>query len=43
MPEERLTVDKVKKKTSERKQANELDGKTWLRYSISVWNDLRKK
>ena len=24
------------------KRANELDGKTWLKYSISVWNDLRK-
>jgi len=24
------------------KKANELDGKTWLRYSISVWNDIRK-
>src|SRR5690348_12086060 len=22
--------------------ANGLDGKTWTRYSISVWNDLRK-
>ena len=42
MPEERLTVDKVKNKTSERKKANELDGRTWLKYSISVWNDLKK-
>lgn len=25
-----------------RKRANELDGKTWLRYSVSVWNDIRK-
>ena len=24
------------------KLANELDGKTWLKYSISIWNDLRK-
>ena len=24
------------------KAANELEGKTWLRYSISVWDDLRK-
>jgi DNA modification methylase len=26
----------------ERKHANELDGKTWTRYSISIWSDLRK-
>ena len=32
----------MKNKTSERKKANELDGKTWLKYSISVWNDLKK-
>ena len=25
-----------------RKHANELDGKTWLRYSVSVWGDIRK-
>jgi DNA modification methylase len=25
-----------------RKRANQLDGKTWLRYSISIWNDIRK-
>lgn len=25
-----------------KKKANELDGKTWLRYSVSVWNDIRK-
>ena len=25
-----------------KKKANELDGKTWLRYSISVWSDIRK-
>jgi len=24
------------------RRANELDGKTWLQYSISVWNDIRK-
>ena len=24
------------------KQANELDGKTWLRYSVSVWSDIKK-
>lgn len=25
-----------------RKRANELDGKTWTRYSISIWSDIRK-
>jgi len=25
-----------------RRRANELDGRTWTRYSVSVWNDLRK-
>ena len=30
------------KRKSTRKQANELDGKTWLRYSVSVWSDIRK-
>jgi DNA modification methylase len=25
-----------------RKRANALDGKTWTRYSISIWSDLRK-
>lgn len=24
------------------KRANELEGKTWMRHSISIWNDLRK-
>ncbi|MBE3576082.1 MAG: site-specific DNA-methyltransferase [Limnochordales bacterium] len=24
------------------KRANNLDGKTWTRYSVSVWNDIRK-
>ncbi|MFY9447843.1 MAG: site-specific DNA-methyltransferase [Dethiobacteria bacterium] len=25
-----------------RKRCNQLDGKTWTRYSISVWNDIKK-
>ena len=29
-------------KRNPRKHANELDGKTWLRYSVSVWGDIRK-
>ncbi len=24
------------------KKCNELDGKTWLQYSISVWTDIKK-
>jgi len=24
------------------RKANSLDGKTWLRYSISIWDDIRK-
>jgi len=27
---------------TERKRANELDGKTWIKYSISIWNNIRK-
>jgi len=27
---------------NQRKRANELDGKTWLQYSISIWGDIRK-
>ena len=28
--------------TTKPERANELDGKKWLKYSISIWNDLRK-
>lgn len=38
-------MDKEKTKVKNRrtvKRCNKLDGKTWLRYSISVWNDIRK-
>jgi len=27
---------------SDKKKANRLDGKTWTRYSISIWSDIRK-
>lgn len=27
---------------TKRKRANELDGKTWTKYSISIWSDIRK-
>ena len=32
----------LKNETMKMKRANELDGKTWLKYSISIWDDLRK-
>ncbi len=32
----------MKKIFKGKKRANSLDGKTWIRYSISVWNDLQK-
>ena len=32
----------AKNKKPAPKLANELDGKTWLKYSISIWDDLRK-
>ncbi len=32
----------AEEKKHSRKHANELDGKTWLRYSVSVWSDIRK-
>ena len=33
---------KEENETLELKAANALDGKTWLKYSISIWSDLRK-
>ena len=33
---------KEENETLELKTANALDGKTWLKYSISIWDDLRK-
>ena len=29
-------------KKSPKKRANSLDGKTWIRYSVSVWDDIRR-
>lgn len=37
---ERTVVPKVAR--SAKKRANELDGTTWTKYSISIWNDIRK-
>lgn len=34
--------DSTIKKSASRRKANELDGKTWLQYSISIWNDVKK-
>ena len=42
MPQKKTTTGMAKHKNTKRKRANELDGKTWLRYSISVWNNIRK-
>ena len=32
----------MKKSFKGKKRANDLDGKTWVKYSISVWSDLQK-
>lgn len=42
MDEVRHEPNETKTKETPRKRANELDGKTWLRYSVSVWSDIRK-
>ena len=42
MDEVRHESNEIKTKETPRKRANELDGKTWLRYSVSVWSDIRK-
>ena len=42
MPEAAQKLDDIEKKEIPRKRANELDGKAWLRYSVSVWSDIRK-
>lgn len=42
LPWEEDTITKQAQRAKVRKRANKLDGKTWLRYSISIWNDIRK-
>ena len=42
MAEARQKLDDIRMEETHRKRANELDGKTWLRYSVSVWSDIRK-
>jgi DNA modification methylase len=41
---QRLFDQEEKKSTARRniRHSNKLDGKTWTRYSISIWNDIRK-
>lgn len=39
---ELFVSEKPKKSRRPSKRANELDGKTWERYSISIWSDIRK-
>ena len=39
MPSQKVVGEKHK---TESKRANELNGKMWLRYSISIWNDIKK-
>jgi len=39
--QKRQSKQKSKKQITKTK-ANELDGRTWLKYSISVWNDIKK-
>jgi len=42
LPWEEDKITEQAGRTRVRKRANKLDGKTWLRYSISIWNDIRK-
>lgn len=35
-------MTQTKEQGRTRRRANELDGRTWTRYSISVWSDIRK-
>ncbi len=30
------------KERTKRKRGNDLDGKTWIKYSVSIWSDIRK-
>ena len=34
--------DRLRSRPSVRRRPNQLDGATWLRYSISIWSDIRK-
>ena len=34
--------DRLRSRPSVRRRGNQLDGATWLRYSISIWSDIRK-
>ncbi len=37
-----VSIKKDKKLKEELYRANTLDGKTWIRYSISIWSDIKK-
>lgn len=39
---EPITLSQKSKRARGGKRANDLDGRTWLQYSISVWNDIKK-
>ena len=34
--------EQKKRKSNSNKRAIKLDGTTWLKYSLSIWNDIRK-
>lgn len=40
--EEQFLKDKAKRNQKPAQRANDLDGKEWTKYSISLWNDIRK-
>ena len=42
MTELKQEYENIQQKGISRKRANSLDGKTWLKYSVSVWDDIRK-
>ncbi|MCL0041272.1 hypothetical protein M1N08_00785 [Dehalococcoidia bacterium] len=42
LPWEEDTITKQPQRAKVSKRANKVDGKAWLRYFISIWNDIRK-
>ena len=40
--DESATNRSAKPRNTTKKRANDLDGATWVRYSISIWDDIRK-
>jgi DNA modification methylase len=41
LPSEEADVER-RSTTATKKRANQLDGKTWTKYSISIWSDIKK-